>query len=273
MTHPDRIKKGLYWDRAWSLVEGCTPVSEGCHYCWAAQASAMRACQGNPKIRARYEGLAEGRPPRFTGIVRLQPDSLLIPQRVKKPTTFSVWNDLFHKDVPTEFILKVFQVAMRCPQHTFLWLTKRPKRMLKVLDYGKPRYGTCPGKPLSNLWLGVSIENNKHDDRIIDLLKIPAAVHFVSVEPMLSAVNLKRFLLPGFGDVIGIFKDDWKKRQRWVICGAETGPGKRFMKTEWAKNLRDQCVEADVPFFLKKDSFSSRLLGGREWNEMPEREA
>jgi len=262
MTHPDRIARGLYWDRAWSLVDGCTPVSEGCKHCWAAQASSMRACQKNPKIKARYEGLTEGNPPRFTGTIRLQSESLLVPQRTKKPTTFSVWNDLFHNEVPFEFIDEAFGVMAKCPQHTFIVLTKREERMWEYFAGGEPGIF-----PYENVILGVTVENNKHRDRIDGLLQIPAAVHFVSVEPMLGPLDVS-YHFPDW-DMPGD-SPEYTPGIDWVICGAETGPGKRFMKTEWARGLRDQCIEADVPFFFKKDSGGSRLLHGREWNEMPE---
>jgi len=220
----------------------------------------MRACQKNPKIRARYEGLTEGKPPRFTGTVRIQPDSLSIPLRVKKPTTFAIWNDLFHSGVPAAFILAAWGQMRRCPQHTFIILTKRPQNMAEFVEgLGVFNYNILP-----NIWLGVTVENNKHLDRINDLLQIPAAVHFVSVEPMLSAVGLRRFLLPGFEDVIGIFRDDWKKRQRWVICGGETGPGARPLDPDWACDLRDQCQGAGVPFFFKSHG-EWKTTANREW--------
>ncbi|MFX1512058.1 MAG: DUF5131 family protein, partial [Promethearchaeota archaeon] len=106
MTDPKRIEKGMYWDRALSLVEGCTPVSPACDHCWAAAATGMRACQKNPKIRARYEGLTKKvqSGPRFTGEIRIIEDDLEKPLRVKKPTVWAVWNDLFHPDVPFSFI-------------------------------------------------------------------------------------------------------------------------------------------------------------------------
>jgi protein gp37 len=143
-------------------------------------------------------------------------------------------SDLFHEDVPFEFITAVFGVMAACPQHTFQVLTKRPERMIEFFD----SVGTCPDDctwPLRNVWLGVTVESSDHMYREDDLQKVPAEIRFISMEPLLGPVPR----IP-LGDI------------DWVIVGAETGPGARPMKLEWARDIRDQCREAGVPFFMKK---------------------
>ena len=132
MTHPDRIAKGMYWDRAWSLVGGCSKVSPGCDNCWSEKESHMRSSNPNDKVRSRHEGLTDGG--QWNGAIRLNSDNLDLPLRVKKPTVWAVWNDLFHEDVPFEYIDRAFAVMSMSQHHVFLLLTKRPERMLKYLS-------------------------------------------------------------------------------------------------------------------------------------------
>ncbi len=304
----DRIDKGMWWDRAWSLIEGCTPVSAGCEHCWSAAATNMRAKQTNPKIRARYEGLTND-DGCFNGKIRLMHESLELPLHVKKPTTWAIWNDLFHENVPFEFIDKVFAIAAMCPQHTFQILTKRPERMLEYLttrpnprevvdrrdaivitmnshyELSHQRYWVIDTWPLPNVWLGVTAENQATaDERIPLLLQCPAAVRFVSIEPMLGPVDLFDFVHNEPAD------SDSPPPLDWVIVGGETGPGARPMDPAWVREIRNLCREKciNVPFFFKHwgewvfnddscvFSFSrlgkkvaGRLLDGREWSEMP----
>jgi protein gp37 len=200
--------------------------------------------------------------------VTLHPDKLDQPLRWRKPRTVFVCSmgDLFHEDVPDKIIHSVFDVIRRSPRHTFCMLTKCPARMKMIVSeyrYHRSIWHMSPDLPRW-LWLGVTAENQQRaDERIPILLQIPAAVRFVSVEPMLGPINLFGFGSPTWGMIPpGAFLN-------WVICGAETGPGARPMSLDWAQSLRDQCQTASVPLFFKKDSSGSRQLDGQEWNQWP----
>lgn len=254
----DRISQGLWWDKAWSLVSGCTPVSPACANCWAAKQTHMWAKNPNPIISDRNSDLtsAEGQ---FNGQIRLNHEFLDKPLRIRKPTAWAVWNDLFHEDVPEEFFRQAYEVMRRCPQHIFILLTKRPSIMAQA-------FGGYKTWPLPNVWLGVTAENQQTaDERIPILLQIPAAVRFVSVEPMLGPVNLEcvQFdkythmnVLEGCGTSLRspcqAIPNATCEKLNWVICGGESGPGARPMHPEWVRSLRDQCKEARVPFFFKQ---------------------
>lgn len=266
VRNPDGTK-----GRTWNPILGCTHVSEGCDNCYAA-----RLASGRLKHRAEYEGLAEGG--KFTGKVRLLPERLDAPLRVREPTTWFVnsMSDLWHDEVPADFIAEVFgvmAVAGRYRHHVFQVLTKRPGRMASVLGtdafrdkvasaayrwakdrtaagaladdiYPESRFigGQPTHWPLPNVWLGVSVESQKWADvRIPKLLETPAAVRFLSCEPLLGPVNLA-----------GLLQGDARVGIDWVIVGGESGPGARPMHPDWARSLRDQCVAAGVPFFFKQ---------------------
>ncbi|HDY75568.1 MAG TPA: DUF5131 family protein [Candidatus Marinimicrobia bacterium] len=257
----DRIEKGLYWDRAWSLVEGCTPASEGCTHCWAARQAAMRMHQKNEKIRKRYEELTDENG-HWTGKIRLMEKNLSLPLHIKKPTVFAIWNDLFHEKVPRDFIQYAFEVMEAASQHIFLVLTKRPERIQESLYGEQGNWYLGGGDYIANIWLGVTAENQEQaDKRIPVLLQIPTAKRFVSIEPILGPIVLDKWI--------------GEQKLHWVILGGETGPGARPMKYGWAFEIAEQCADAGVPLFYKQGlddtgNFTKLpVLQGRQWKEIP----
>lgn len=273
----------------WNPVTGCTPVSPGCANCYA-----RRMAQ---RLRGRC-GYPADDPFRVT----LHPERLDQPLRWRKSRQIFVCSmgDLFHEDVPAEYVASVWRIMAACPQHTFQVLTKRPARMLEWVRQADaacaPVADRLPGSwPLPNVWLGVTAEDQERaDERIPLLLQCPAAVRFVSVEPMLGPVSLAPYLCT-VGEQT---HQDGRRRAiclvcrtpagepreaedflrpapcgcrdlGWVICGAETGPGHRWMDEGWAWNLRDQCREAGVPFFFKRTSDGGRYLAGWKFEERP----
>lgn len=308
-------KSKIEWtDATWNPATGCTPVSEGCHHCYA-----RRTAQ---RFRGRF-GYPADEPFRVT----LHHDRLYQPLRWKRPRMIFVvsMGDLFHDDVPTDYIVDVLDVAYQAGLqhgHVFQFLTKRPRRMRKIVSAWLTG-GICgagpfcverhdpPHDPPPFFWLGVTCENQPTaDERIPILAETPAAVRFVSCEPLLSNIDIRHFLrwhFPCHVDNFQIPPIDW------LICGGEAGSGARPMHPEWARSLRDQCQAAGVPYFFKQfgewspDNISSdkttvvyseggsgnycgvgvdhpgcktvwrvgkraagRLLDGRTWDEMPE---
>lgn len=278
-------KTKIEWaDRVWNPVTGCTKISPGCQNCYAERMA--------KRLRGRC-GYPADDPFRVT----LRPERLEEPLRWRKPGMIFVCSmgDLFHDDVPFDFIDRVFKRINGSPQHDFLILTKRPERMREYfarsmkflcaacqgtgcsycLDHG---YQNWEMKPYSNVWLGVTAENQEMaDERIPILLQIPAAVRFVSVEPMLGDINIAGYLgwngLRRMGD--GLLYRWVAPKIDWVICGSETGPHARPAHPDWVRNLRDQCQAAGVPFFLKQLEIGGQVFKmpefeGKIWNEMPE---
>ena len=219
-------------DKTWNPITGCTPISEGCRNCYA-----KRMAQ---RLAGRY-GYPADDPFRVT----FHHDRLELPLRWKKPSKIFVnsMGDLFHGDVLTDNVYRVLDIIRRCPQHTFQILTKRPERAKTVLfNIGRRHLETIR---LPNLWLGVTVENAKYTDRIDILRTIPAAVRFISFEPLLGDVG--KLNLEGI---------------HWVIVGGETGTGARPMNADWARSIRDQCAADGVPFFFKK---TGTPLGNQEY--------
>jgi protein gp37 len=220
----------IQWtDRTWNPVRGCSRVSAGCERCYAERLAYRFNGPAQP-----YEGLTRMTRygPVWTGKLRLVPEVLQEPLRWRKPCRVFVnsMSDLFHEAVPQEFIDRVFSVMAEARLHIFQILTKRPGRMLEIAR----RHA-----PLSNVWLGVSVENQAMaDERIPLLLDTPAAVRFLSVEPLLGPVN--------------IFRRNGCVPIGWVIVGGESGPGARPCDVEWIRDLVCQCRGADVPAFVKQ---------------------
>ena len=265
-------------EKTWNPMSGCTPISEGCANCYA-----KRMAQ---RLRGRC-GYPADEPFRVT----LHEDKLNEPLRMWKPARVFVasMGDLFHEDVPDEFIDKVFAVMALAPWHSFLVLTKRPERMRlyalraagRVWNLARdmilsgfngsplPAYEWKGGEhamkcdddwPLPNVWAGVTAENQaRADERIPVLLQTPAAVRFVSVEPMLGLTDLRHLHYQGITEIDalagthGLIRPHGGKCAKlgWVVCGGETGPGARPMRPDWVRGLRDQCQAAGVPFHFK----------------------
>ncbi|MEB8474567.1 phage Gp37/Gp68 family protein [Acidithiobacillus ferriphilus] len=241
-------KTGIAWTNAtWNPITGCTKVSQGCKNCYAEREWARLSA--NPKATAYY-----GRA--FTDI-RCHPDRLTEgPIRWRKPRMIFVnsMSDLFHEKVPFEFIDEVFEVINCSPMHTFQILTKRPERMLEYFQRSEIAWAVEEG-PLDNVWLGVSVEDQATaDERIPLLLQTPAAVRWVSAEPLLGPIDLEEVPVGMFGPLRpygGSVPDT--PRLDWVVCGGESGgPKARPTHPDWAEDLKSQCEEADVPYFFKQ---------------------
>lgn len=206
-----------------------------------------------------YEGLTKltNGGPVWTGKIKLVPEKLDEPLRTKKPTKFFVnsMSDLFHEDVPWDYIEKVMNIIYDCPQHIFQVLTKRPERAVEF--FGGTSGMGLNNEPIKNLWLGVSAEDQQTaDERISLILMIPAGVHWVSLEPLLGPVSFRWAKWHDYkwqserGD--SLWELDGLKNIDWVVTGGESGPGARPAHPDWFRTLRDQCVAADVPFFFKQ---------------------
>jgi len=241
-------KSKIEWtDETWNPVTGCTKVSQGCKHCYAERIW--------PRLSANPKHVAFGRG--FTD-VQCHPERLEQPLRWKRPRMVFVnsMSDLFHEDVPDEFIILVFSIMNNASQHTFQVLTKRPKRMHSLLSQ-------LPVVP--NVWLGVSVEDQATaDERIPLLLQTPASVRWISAEPLLGHITLQNDVSGGESSsepsaydgkyhcrsyLRGVTGD---QRLNWVVVGGESGPKARPMHPDWARSLRDQCKASGVPFFFKQ---------------------
>jgi protein gp37 len=240
-------RSAIEWtETTWNPTTGCDRVSEGCDHCYALALAKRLKAMGSAKYQVDGDPRTSG--PGFG--VSIHPDVLSQPYRWRNPRVVFVnsMSDLFHAKVPLDFVERVFHVMRETPHHTYQVLTKRSARLRKVaakLDW--------PG----NLWMGVSVENATQLSRVDDLREVPAAVRFLSCEPLLGP-------LPGL-DLAGI---------GWVITGGESGPEARLIDPAWVRAIRDACGVEGVPFFHKQwggrtPKAGGRELDGRVWDEMP----
>lgn len=224
-------------DKTWNLVTGCSKVSLGCEHCYAERmAKRLAGRYGYPEAPHHFD-------------VTLHPERLDEPLKRRKPTMYFLCSmgDLFHEDVSTTFIADVWNIMRQCPQHTFQILTKRPYPMLSIV--------TDWGIVLPNVWLGVTAENQAMaDKRIPLLLQTPAAVRFVSAEPLLRSIDLDLYLPNNVYERNAPLMNYHKPGPRldWVIIGGESGPGARPMHPQWVRDVRDQCQAAGTPWFFKQ---------------------
>ena len=218
-------------------MTGCTPVSDGCKNCYALKMANRLKAMGNKRYQNGFN-------------VTLHPDLLTEPLKWNKPRMVFVnsMGDMFHESIPIEYIQRVFSAMRTTSQHTFQVLTKRSARMLELSK-------SLPWP--ENVWMGVTIESNKYLYRADNLRSIPAAVKFLSIEPMISQVNDL--------DLTGI---------DWVIVGGESGQSARSIEEEWVINVRDKCISLNIPFFFKQwggrnKKKSGRILQGKIWDQFP----
>ncbi len=244
-------ESSIEWtDCTWNPVAGCTIVSPGCTNCYAMRMAARLERIGLPK----YVGTTRRSGNRFvwTGHVRTDERALELPLTWRRPKRIFVnsMSDLFHEDVPEDFISRVWGVMAAATWHSFQVLTKRPDRMLSVLADGN--FTTLP-----NVWLGTSIESAEYKSRLSLLRQVPASVRFLSLEPLLGPLG--RLNLHGI---------------HWVIVGGESGPAARPIDETWVDDIKEQCSATGVPFFFKQwggvnKKKAGRILRGRHWDEFP----
>jgi protein gp37 len=231
-------RSSIEWtEMTWNPVTGCTKISPGCKHCYAERMSKRLHAMGQKNYAAGFK-------------LTLQPHMLEIPLHWKTPRTVFVnsMSDLFHANVPDYFIQLVFDVMRRASWHTFQILTKRADRLLELdpeIDWP------------ANVWMGVSVENEKYQGRIDDLRKTHAKTKFLSIEPLLGPLPSLKL-----------------KKIDWVIVGGESGPGARLMHEAWVADIHSQCQKAQVAFFFKQwgginKKKAGRVFNGRTWDEMP----
>ncbi len=221
----------------WNPVTGCTKISQGCKHCYAERMARRLEAMGSDRYRNGFN-------------VTLHPDLLDVPRRWRQARIVFVnsMSDLFHDDIPLAYIQRVFATMRDCPHHTFQVLTKRSERLAKL----------APQLPWpNNVWMGVSVEDARVIHRVADLQSVPAAVRFLSLEPLIGPLDA----LP----LEGI---------HWAIVGGESGPRARPLRKEWVTSIFRQCRAARVPFFFKqwggvRKDLTGRELNGRIYNEMP----
>jgi protein gp37 len=235
-------KSAIEWtDATWNPVTGCTKISPGCDHCYAERfAERFRGVKGHP-----FENGFD---------LTLRPERLEQPLKWRQPRMIFVnsMSDLFHKDVPTDFVERVFVTMEKANWHTYQVLTKRSPRMRNFVN-ARYRGGRAP----AHIWLGTSLETRAQLSRLRHVQAMNASIRFLSIEPMLGPV--------GKLDLDGI---------HWVIVGGESGPNFRPIKSEWVEEVRDQCIAANVAFFFKqwggiRPKSGGRVLDGRRWDQWP----
>jgi len=224
-------------ETTWNPVTGCQKISPGCKNCYAERMARRLQAMGQPRYSNGFE-------------VTLQDDLVELPLRWKSSRIIFInsMSDLFHKDVPEDFIVRCFSVMKQASWHQFQVLTKRPERLLALA----PRLSLA-----DNIWLGTSVESQDYVHRVRTLGQMKARIRFLSIEPLLGPIS--RLPLSNI---------------EWVIVGGESGPGARPMKEEWVRIIRERCIRYGVPFFFKQwggvqKSRTGRLLDGRTWDELP----
>lgn len=232
------LNSSIEWTEAtWNPVTGCTKISPGCKYCYAARMAKRLKAMGQPNYVNGFK-------------LTMHEHTLTLPLSWKKPQTIFVnsMSDLFHKNVSDDFIFRVFDIMSRAKWHRFQLLTKRSERLMEL----------SPRLPwMSNIWMGVSVENQDYTFRIDHLRKTAAYIKYISFEPLLGYVRKL--------DLDGI---------DWVIVGGESGPKSRPIDPSWVIDIRNQCQKSGVPFFFKQwggfnKKKAGRTLEGRIWDEMP----
>lgn len=231
-------KSRIEWtESTWNPVTGCTKISEGCQNCYAERMTRRLYAMGQEKYKNCFK-------------VTTHEDCLTEPLNWKKPQIIFVcsMSDLFHKDVPDEFIIKVFNIMNKAKWHTFQVLTKRAERLQEIA----PKLNWT-----SNIWLGVTVESNNQKKRIPYLINTPAHIKYLSIEPMITEI-----------------KDLSLDNINWVIVGGESGPGARPIKESWVTAIRDNCIKNQIPFFFKQwggvnKKIAGCTLQGRQWKELP----
>ena len=294
-------KSAIHWtDSTWNPTSGCTHVSPGCEHCYA-EALSLRFHRSAGPWTKQNEALN----------VKLHPDRLDLPLHWKRPRRVFVdsMSDLFHDLIPADYIAQEFAVMALASNHTFQVLTKRPARMqalitdasfeatvdAKIREHGYICACELDEWPLPNVWLGVSVEDQRRaDERIPLLVQTPAAVRFLSCEPLLGSIDLDQWLDVGLQVWLVDKQDtchgseagwhlwthpitglkDWRPGIDWVIVGGESGAKRRLFEIDWARSIRDQCQAADVAFFYKQGGGirpgMNRELDGRTWDEYPD---
>ena len=232
-------RTNIQWSYStWNPVTGCSKISPGCKNCYAEKIAKRLESMGQKKYKHGFK-------------LTLHENTLDKPLKMKKPHKIFVnsMSDLFHKDVPFDFIEKIFKIMNRAQRHQFQILTKRSKRLLAIAD---------KLKWTPNIWMGVSVENNNYKYRIDNLQKTGSFIKFICFEPLLGFVEN-----PDFSNI------------DWVIAGGESGVGSRRVKEEWILKIRDSCIRQNVPFFFKQwggvdRKKSGRILQGKLWEQFPD---